>query len=101
GTKQPNWILEATFVNPKRVRRVRIAAGNNGTIRPMQTVVLALLMVLFQQVQPPDQPKSMKNDPNGIWQTSAGTKFEMKLTDSDLTVQLVAGSNPTYVKYEV
>jgi hypothetical protein len=58
-----------------------------------------MLMFFLPRVQ--EQPKAPKNDPNGIWQTETGTKFEMKLADSDLTVRLVEGSNPTFVKYEV
>jgi hypothetical protein len=61
------------------------------------STVFILLLLLF----PPQNAKSPKNDPNGIWQSDSGTKFELKLTDTNLKVQLVDGSNPTYLKYEV
>jgi hypothetical protein len=42
-----------------------------------------------------------KNDPNGVWESSSGTQYELKLSGSDLTVRLVPGSNKRYVAYEV
>jgi hypothetical protein len=42
-----------------------------------------------------------KNDPNGVWQADSGTKFSFRLTGSDLKVQVVEGSNPRYLKYEM
>ena len=65
----------------------------------MITILLLLTMVSAQALPPKDDPP--KNDPNGIWQSDTGTKFEMKLTDKNLKVQLVSGSNPVYLKYEV
>jgi hypothetical protein len=64
----------------------------------MRELILALLL-LFPQAA----PKPPKNDPNGLWQSDTGTKFQLTLTDSDsdLRVRLVDGSNPVYVKYEV
>jgi hypothetical protein len=62
----------------------------------MMTAILLLVSAFLQQ---PAQPA--KNDPNGVWQSDSGTKFEMKLSDSNLKVQLVDGSNPVYLKYEV
>src|SRR5579885_2762393 len=67
----------------------------------MKTAFIALIIAFLAQTQTPEKPKPTKNDPNGIWQTSAGTKFEIKLIDSNLSVHFVEGSNPAYVKYEV
>ena len=62
----------------------------------MKTAIV-LLSFLFTQA-PAQMPK---NNPNGIWESISGTQYEFKLNGSDLSVRLVAGSNPTYVKYEV
>ncbi|HEY2383234.1 MAG TPA: hypothetical protein VGK48_18825 [Terriglobia bacterium] len=51
--------------------------------------------------QAADRPPQAKNDPNGVWQSDSGTKFDLRLTDSNLKVKLVEGSNPVYLKYEV
>ena len=62
----------------------------------MPTFLLLLMVTLLPQAQAP------RNDPEGVWQTESGTKFELKLiTASDLSVRFVEGSNPVYVKYEV
>ena len=42
-----------------------------------------------------------KNNPDGLWQSTSGTTYELRLSGEDLTVRLVAGSNPRYVSYEV
>ena len=42
-----------------------------------------------------------KNDPTGIWEATTGSKFELKLSGTDLKVRMVEGSNAKYVKYEV
>jgi hypothetical protein len=62
----------------------------------MKTLVVLLFTLLFQNA-----PANSKNNPEGVWQSDSGTKFELKLSDSDLKVQLVDGSNPVYLKYEV
>lgn len=59
----------------------------------MNTV--ALLLFLLSQVQIP------KNDPTGVWQAETGTQYKMVLSGSDLKVELVQGSNPVFLKYEV
>jgi hypothetical protein len=59
----------------------------------MQLATILLSLLLFQQMP--------KNDPNGIWQSTTGTQYKLELTGSDLKVQLVEGTNPTYLKYEV
>jgi|SRR5579883_900732 len=63
--------------------------------RVMTKIILAVLLLASLP------QKSAQNDPNGTWQTDSGTKFELRLTGSDLKVQLVEGSTPLYVKYEV
>jgi hypothetical protein len=42
-----------------------------------------------------------RNDPNGVWQAESGTKYNFRLSGSELKVQVVEGSNPRYLKYEV
>jgi hypothetical protein len=59
-------------------------------------ILLGLTLLVPQQGQAPK-----KNDPNGIWQSDTGTKFQLKLSGSDLKVQLVPNSSPLYLKYEV
>jgi hypothetical protein len=61
----------------------------------MKTALILAIAILLGQARPP------RNDPNGIWQAETGTRFELRLTGSDLRVQLVEGSNPRFVKYEV
>jgi beta-lactamase regulating signal transducer with metallopeptidase domain len=44
-------------------------------------------------------------NPNGVWQAQGGSKlgsqFNLKLTQTDLEVSIVPGSNPKYVDYHV
>jgi hypothetical protein len=42
-----------------------------------------------------------KNDPNGIWEADTGSKYAMRLSGTDLRVEIVEGSNPRFLKYEV
>ena len=42
-----------------------------------------------------------KNNPNGIWESESGSRFNLSLNGMDLHVQIVEGSNPRYLKYEV
>jgi len=61
----------------------------------MKTTLVLVIAMFLAQAPPP------KNDPNGTWESETGTRFELRLTGDDLHVQLVAGSNPTFVKYDV
>lgn len=61
----------------------------------MLTIVKVFAVLLLFALQMP------RNDPTGIWQAETGTQYKMELVDSDLKVQLVDGSNPVFVKYEV
>lgn len=66
----------------------------------MQIAFVLFLMILAPQTT--EGPQAPRNDPEGVWQTPSGTKFELKLlSPSDLSVRLVEGSNPVYIKYEV
>lgn len=42
-----------------------------------------------------------KNNPVGVWESGTGTQYEIRQNGDDVTVKLVAGSNPTYLSYEV
>jgi hypothetical protein len=55
-------------------------------------IALALFLVLNQMP---------KNNPNGVWQAETGSKFNLQLSGSDLKVQIVEGSNPRYLEYEL
>jgi hypothetical protein len=57
--------------------------------------ILAISALLTQQGTPP------KNDPNGNWEAETGTKYELRLSGDDLRVQIVEGSHPVFLKYEV
>jgi hypothetical protein len=59
----------------------------------MSSLLLSLLLI--QSLQMP------KNDPNGTWEAQTGTKFQLALKQSDLTVQIVPGSSSTYLEYEL
>ena|SRR6516225_4001677 len=63
-------------------------------------VLLLLLPLLIGQAQ-----QAPKNDPNGIWKSTdpelSDSRYEIRLSGSDLTVKLVPGSNPKFLEYEV
>jgi hypothetical protein len=42
-----------------------------------------------------------KYDPTGVWVAETGSKYEMRLTGGDLHIQLVAGSNPKFLQYQL
>jgi len=42
-----------------------------------------------------------KNNPNGIWESTSGTHYQLRLDGAQLSVKLVPGSSPKYVSYEV
>jgi hypothetical protein len=60
----------------------------------MTAVLLSLLLITTQNPIP-------KNNPNGVWEAETGSKFELKLSGSDLKVAIVPGSNPRYLQYEL
>lgn len=62
---------------------------------------MLLLLAMFQAL-PPQQAPRPKNDPAGIWQADdTKTKYEIKPTEMGIRVQIVAGSNPRYSKFEL
>ena len=63
----------------------------------MKTAILSALLFLMPQTA----PSIPKNDPNGVWQSESGSAYKFQLNGSDLKVQIVDGSNPKYIKYEV
>ena len=63
----------------------------------MKTAILSALLFMLPQA-PGTIPK---NDPNGVWQSESGSAYKFQLNGSDLKVQIVDGSNPKYIKYEV
>ena len=42
-----------------------------------------------------------KNNPNGVWEAETGSQFQMRLSGKDLHVNIVPGSNPKFIQYEV
>jgi len=42
-----------------------------------------------------------KNNPNGVWEAETGSQFQMRLNGKDLHVNIVPGSNPKFIQYEV
>ena len=62
----------------------------------MKTALIFLVSLLTAQVQIP------KNDPTGIWESTSGTQYALRLTGGDtLTIRLVPGTSTTYTSYEV
>lgn len=61
--------------------------------------VLVALMLLWQF--PVDLKDIPKNNPNGIWEASTGSRFELRLTGSNLNVKIVPGSNARFKEYEL
>ncbi len=58
----------------------------------MNAVVLTLALLLTQ---------IPKYNPNGRWEASTGTQFDLRLEGSDLHVKLVPGSNPKFLEYQL
>lgn len=67
----------------------------------MNTIILALFMMLGSQVRPmPNTPNMPKNNPDGVWVTESGAKFKFALSGKDLKVELVDGKSK-YLKYDL
>jgi hypothetical protein len=60
---------------------------------------LTSILVAFYLLQAP--PIMPKNNPNGIWESSSGARYELRLSGEDLSVKLVPGSSERYMAYEV
>src|SRR5438477_12669167 len=63
----------------------------------MKSLILAGFLLLTTQATPP----APKNNPNGTWESTSGTKYALRLSGKDLHVEMVEGSNSRYLKYEV
>jgi hypothetical protein len=66
----------------------------------MKTMVLLLVVsggLLFGQTPRPQLPQV---NPNGIWESSSGTRYALRLSGGNLMVTL-AGSNPPFLQYEL
>jgi len=59
----------------------------------MKSLALVLTL-LFVQLIP-------KNNPNGVWEASSGSQYELRLNGSNLQVKIVPGSNPKFLEYEL
>ena len=53
------------------------------------------LVIALLQAQIP------KYSPNGIWEATSGSQYEIRMVGSDVHVKLVPGSNPKFLQYEV
>ena len=58
----------------------------------MKLPFLTLLLLLAQVP---------KNNANGIWESTSGSRYEIRQNGQNLQVKLVPGSNPKYMQYEV
>ena len=56
-------------------------------------MIMLVLSLLSAQVP--------KNNPNGVWEAETGSQFQMRLSGKDLHVNIVPGSNPKFIQYEV
>ena len=59
----------------------------------MLLTLLAALLLVPQQIP--------KNNPNGVWEASSGSQYELRLNGSNLQVKIVPGSNPKFLEYEL
>ena len=59
----------------------------------MRTLLLVGFLTLTQLMP--------KTDPNGIWVAPSGSEFEFTLVGSDIKVQIVPGSNASFLEYEM
>lgn len=60
----------------------------------MKVLALIAALVFFQQ-------NISKYDPSGVWVAETGSKYEMRLAGAELHIQLVAGSNPKFLQYQL
>jgi hypothetical protein len=70
--------------------------GNYTSCARIGVIMKAAVLMLFFL-----SPQVIKNNPNGVWEAESGTRYSMQLTGLDLKVQIVEGSNPRFLKYEV
>ena len=58
----------------------------------MRVFVLALTLLVAQ---------TPKFNPTGTWEAETGSRFQINVKGSDVTIKLVPGSNQKYVRYDV
>jgi len=56
-------------------------------------MIILVLTLLVAQIP--------KHNPSGIWQAETGSQYEIRLNGTDLRVNIVPGSNPKFLQYEV
>ena len=59
----------------------------------MKPLALILTLLFIQQIP--------KNNPNGVWEASSGSQYEIRANGSNLQVKIVPGSNPKFLEYEL
>ena len=59
----------------------------------MKPLALILTLLFIQQMP--------RNNPNGVWEASSGSQYEIRANGSNLQVKIVPGSNPKFLEYEL
>jgi len=59
----------------------------------MKSLALVLTLLFVQQIP--------KNNPDGIWETTSRSQYEIRANGSNLQVKIVPGSNPKFLQYEL
>jgi len=59
----------------------------------MKSLALIVTLLFVQQIP--------KNNPNGIWEASSGSQYEIRVNGLNLQVKIVPGSNPKFLQYEL
>src|SRR6267143_794590 len=59
----------------------------------MKSLALIVTLLFVQQIP--------KNNPNGIWEASSGSQYEIHGNGSNLQVKIVPGSNPKFLEYQL
>ncbi len=59
----------------------------------MKSLALVLTLLFVQQIP--------KNNPNGIWEATSRSQYEIRADGSNLQVKIVPGSNPKFLQYEL
>ena len=89
----PQWQRGSGSAYPSQPSSPKRSATCARIRRIMKPIFVLGLVLLAAQIP--------KNDPNGIWESESGSKYSLKLSGSDLHVQILEGSNPRFLKYEV
>ena len=59
----------------------------------MKSLALIVTLLFVQQIP--------KNNPNGIWEASSGSQYEIRVNGLNLQVKIVPGSNPKFLEYQL